>query len=101
MPMILLHKTMCECSRAFLGLCSEDKDVFWVVSLLRTKFGIINMNLNPKTSRSFIKKPAQHPRSLRSQSAIKLIATSFWNLQGVLLIDYNDKNFSIIMMRCY
>ncbi|XP_045458103.1 histone-lysine N-methyltransferase SETMAR-like [Melitaea cinxia] len=86
-----------ECSGAFLDLCNEDKD--GVLSRIVTGDKTWVHHYEPESkqdSMQWHKKGTAPPKKLKvSQSAGKLMATVFWDSEGILLIDYQDKGFSI------
>lgn len=60
------------------------------------KLGSNIMNMSPnKTPCSDIKEYTLPKKFKVSQSAGKLMATVFWDLEGILLIKYKDKGVSI------
>ncbi|CAH2090362.1 unnamed protein product [Euphydryas editha] len=86
-----------ECSRAFLDLCNEDKD--GVLSRIVTGDETWVHHYEPESkqdSMQWHKKSTAPPKKFKvSQSAGKLMATVFWDSEGILLIDYKDKGVSI------
>lgn len=86
-----------ECSRAFLDLCNEDKD--GVLSRIVTGDKTWVHHYEPESkqdSMQWYKKGTEPPKKFKvSQSAGKLMATVFWDSEGILLIDYKDKGVSI------
>lgn len=86
-----------ECSRAFLDLCNEDKD--GVLSRIVTGDETWVHHYEPESkqdSMQWHKKGTAPPKKFKvSQSAGKLMATVFWDSEGILLIDYKDKGVSI------
>ncbi|XP_045458200.1 uncharacterized protein LOC123668510 [Melitaea cinxia] len=86
-----------ECSRAFLDLCNEDKN--GVLSRIVTGDETWIHHYEPESkqdSMQWHKKGTAPPKKLKvPQSAGKLMATVFWDSEGILLIDYKDKGVSI------
>lgn len=86
-----------ECSRAFLDLCNEDKD--GVLSRIVTGDETWVHHYEPESkqdSMQWHKKGTAPPKKFKvSQSAGKLMATVFWDSEGILLIDYKAKGVSI------
>lgn len=86
-----------ECSRAFLNLCGEDKDD--VLNRIVTGDETWVHHYEPESkqdSMQWHRKGAAPPKKFKvSQSAGKLMATVFWDSEGILLIDYKEKGVSI------
>lgn len=71
-----------ECSRAFLALCSEDKD------------GVLGRIVTG--DKTWVHPYEPEPKKFKvSQSAGMIMATDFWDSEGILLIDYKEKGVSI------
>ncbi|KAJ2953508.1 hypothetical protein O0L34_g1107 [Tuta absoluta] len=86
-----------ECSRSILALRSEDKD--GVLGRIVTGDETWVHHYEPEykqDSMQWHKKGTPPPKKFKvSQSAGKLMATVFWDSEGILLIDYKDKGVSI------
>lgn len=86
-----------ECSRTFLDLCNEDKD--GLLSRIVTGDETWVHHYEPESkqdSMQWHKKGTPPPKKFKvSQSAGKIMATVFWDSEGILLIDYKDKGVSI------
>lgn len=86
-----------ECSRAFLDLCMEDKD--GVLARIVTGDETWVHHYEPESkqdSMQWHKKGTPPPKKFKvAQSAGKIMATVFWDSEGILLINYKDKGVSI------
>lgn len=90
------HERM-ACSQAFLNLCSEDHD--GVLSRIVTGDKTWVHHYEPESKHESVqwhKKGAPPSKKFKvQQSAGKLMATIFWDIEGILLIDYKEKGVSI------
>ena len=86
-----------ECSREFLDLCGDNKDE--VLNRIVTGDETWVHYYEPESkqdSMQWCKKGAPPPKKFKvSQSAGKIMATLFWDTEGILLIDYKDKGVTI------
>ncbi|XP_026737518.1 protein GVQW3-like [Trichoplusia ni] len=86
-----------ECSREFLALCSENRVEF--MDRIMTGDATWVHHYEPESkqeSMQWHKKGAAPPKKFKvSQSAGKIMATVFWDSEGILMIDYKDKGVNI------
>lgn len=86
-----------ECSRAFLSQCNEDKDGFLERIVTGDETWVHHYEPESKQdSMQWHKKGTPPPKKFKvTQSAGKLMATVFWDTEGILLVDYKEKGVSI------
>lgn len=86
-----------ECSRQFLELCGDNKDE--VMDRIVTGDETWVHHYEPESkqeSMQWHKKGTPPPKKFKvSQSAGKIMATVFWDTEGILLIDYKDRGVTI------
>lgn len=86
-----------ECCREFLALCGEQKDE--VLNRIVTGDETWVHHYEPESkqdSMQWHKKGTPPPKKFKvSPSAGKLMASVFWDSEGILLIDYKEKGVSI------
>lgn len=86
-----------KCSREFLDLCRDDAD--GILNRIVTGDETWVHHYEPESkqeSMQWHKKGTPPPKKFKvSQSAGKIMATVFWDAEGILLIDYKDKGVSI------
>lgn len=90
-------KQRVECSREFLDLCSDDKEE--ILNRIVTGDETWVHHYEPESkqeSMQWQKKGGAPPKKFKvSQSAGKIMATVFWDSEGILLIDYKEKGLNI------
>lgn len=69
---------------------------FWRRLLLEMKPRFIISNLSQNESMQWHKKGTPPPKKFKvSESAGKMMATVFWDCEGILLVDYKEKGTTI------
>lgn len=86
-----------EYSKEFLDLCSADKEEIFARLVTADETWVHHYEPESKQeSMQWHKKGQPPPKKYRvAQSAGKIMATVFWDTEGILLIDYKDKGVSI------
>lgn len=86
-----------DCSREFLDRCKEQKEEIMARIVTGDETWVHHYEPESKQeSMQWLKKGTTPPKKFKvSQSAGKIMATIFWDSEGILLIDYKERGVSI------